>query len=163
METRWETTIEVRESQTRSFEADEAEILGASVALLQDMEYNVDEVETRLGVLSASKVVDADSAAQKAGLIALDVVNVLLSALTGSTPGGSAYSSADDQVGVQLTLVVLPSLAREAEYTARFTLQSTLYDKAGLVKERQLVDEPEAYQDIFDKLSQALFLETEAP
>lgn len=157
------TTLEVRELQTRSFAADEAEILGASVALLQDMEYNVDEVETRLGVLSASKVVDADRAAQKAGLIALDVVNLVLAALAGSTGGSSAYATADDQLGLKLTLVVLPSLAREGDYTARVTLQSALYDKAGAVKKLSFVEDPEVFQEIFDKLSKALFLETEVP
>jgi hypothetical protein len=149
--------------QTRTFEADETKIIGACVALLQDMEYNIDAVETQLGVLTASKVVDADSAAQKAGLIALDVVNVVLSALSGSASGGSAYAGADDEIGLDLTLVVLPSLAREGEYTARFTVQSTLYDKSERVKERNVVQEPLVYQEIFDKLSKALFLEMQSP
>jgi len=157
------TTLEVRELQTRSFEANETEIIGACVALLQDMEYNIDAVETQLGVLTASKVVDADSAAQKAGLIALDVVSALLSALGGGTSGGSAYAGADDEISLDVTLVVLPSLAREGEYTARFTVQSTLYDKAERVKERYVVEEPLVYQEIFDKLSKALFLETQSP
>lgn len=157
------TTLEVREAQTRSFQADEAEILGASVALLQDMEYNVDEIETHLGVLSASKIVDADSAAQKAGLIALDFLNALFSSVGGSSGStGSAYAGADDEIALNLTLVVLPSLAREGEYTARFTLQRTLYDKSERVKERGVIEEPLVYQEIFDKLSKALFLETEA-
>lgn len=157
------TSLEVRELQTRTFEADEAEILSASVALLQDMEYNVDEVEIDLGVLSASKIVDADSSAQKAGLIALDVVSILLAAISGSTPGGSAYATADDQLGLKMTLVVLPSLAREGEYIARVTVQSALFDKSGQTKELSFVESPDVYQEIFSKLSKALFLETEIP
>lgn len=157
------TTLEVRERQTRTFDADEAEIIGACVALLQDMEYNIDAVETQLGVLTASKLVDADSAAQKAGLIALDVVNVVLAALGAGRSGSSAYAGADDEIGLDLTLVVLPSLAREGEYTARFTLQSTLYDKAERVKKRHVIQEPIVYQEIFDKLSKSLFLETQTP
>jgi hypothetical protein len=157
------TTLEVREMETRTFEANEKMIIGACVALLQDMEYNIDAVETQLGVLTASKVVDADSVAQKAGLIALDVVNVIVSALAGGSPGGSAYQGADDKIGLDLTLVVLPSLAREGDYTARFTVQTTLYDKAGRVKERNVTQEPLVYQEIFEKLSKALFLESQSP
>ena len=148
--------------ETRTFEADENMIIGACVALLQDMEYNIDAVETQLGVLTASKIVDADSAAQKAGLIALDVVSVILAAFGGGSTGGSAYEGADDEIGLDLTLVVLPSLAREGDFTARFTVQTTLYDKAGRVKERNVTQEPLVYQEIFEKLSKALFLETQS-
>jgi len=156
------STLETREMQTRSFEADETAIIGASVSLLQDMEYNVDEVEPGLGLLTASKTVDVDSASQKAGLIALDVLAAVLTALGGGSPGSSAYMGADDEVGIELTLVVLPSLARDGEYTARVTVQSTLMDKAGRVKEQGEIEDPAVYQEIFEKLGRALFLETQA-
>lgn len=157
------STLDVREMQTRSFEVDdEANIIGASVALLQDMEYNLDEVEPALGLLTASKTVDADSASQKAGLIALDVLAGVFAALGGGSAGGGAYMSADDKIDLELTLVVLPSLAREGSYTARFTIQSTLWDKSDRVKEEGAIKDPAVYQEIFDKLSKALFLEREA-
>jgi len=156
------STLDVRTMQTRSFEvSDEADIIGASVALLQDMEYNVDEVEPALGLLTASKTVDADSESQKAGLIALDVLAGVFATLGGGSPGGSAYMSADDRIDLDLTLVVLPSLAREGDYTARFTIQSTLWDKSDRLKEEGAIEDPAVYQEIFDKLSKALFLEKE--
>lgn len=156
------STVEVRAIQTRSFEvADESDIIAASVALLQDMEYNVDEVEPPLGLLTASKVVDVDSTVQQAGLIALDVIALVLAAAGGGSPSGSAYMGADDQVGLELTLVVLPSLAREGEYTARVTVKSTLLDKGHRIKEQSVIEDPEIYQEIFEKLSKALYLETE--
>jgi hypothetical protein len=156
------STLDVRAMQTRSFEvSDEADIIGASVALLQDMEYNVDEVEPALGLLTASKTVDADSASQKAGLIALDVLAGVFATLGGGGAGSSAYMSADDRIDLDLTLVVLPSLAREGDYTARFTIQSTLWDKSARVKEEGAIKDPAVYQEIFDKLSKALFLEKE--
>lgn len=154
------SSLSAREAQTRTFDvADESEILQATVALLQDMEYNLDTLEPPLGVLSASKVVDADSALQKAGLVAVDVANVLMAVLTGSNPSGSAYDSADDEFRLKITLVVLPSLAREGEHTARITLQQTLIDKAERVKEMGVIDDPIVYQEIFERLSKALFLE----
>ncbi len=155
------TTLEVRELQTRTFEADEAEIIGACVALLQDMEYNIDAIEIPLGVLSASKVVDADSATQKAGLVAADVAMVILSVISGTSVGGGAYASADDEIGLKITLVVRPSLAGGDQYTVRITLQRTLIDKSARVKEVGVINDPIVYQEIFEKLSKSLYLQEE--
>ncbi|MBM4221661.1 MAG: hypothetical protein FJ170_06925, partial [Gammaproteobacteria bacterium] len=70
-----ESTIDVRTMQSRNFAAPaETTILAAAVAVLQDMEYNLDSVEKPLGVLSASKVSDADSKSEKSGLFLLDVL-----------------------------------------------------------------------------------------
>jgi len=156
------STLEVREVQTRTFEVVEGnEIIRASVALLQDMEYNLDEVEPQLGLLTASKTVDADSASQKAGLIALDVLVGVLGAAGGGSPTGSAYLGADDKIDLELTLVVLPSLARDGDYLARFTIQSTLWDKSARVKKQGVIEDPAVYREIFDKLSKSLFVEKE--
>ena len=47
--------------QTRKLEApSEIAILTATIAVLQDMEFNVDRIEKSLGVITASKVSDAD-------------------------------------------------------------------------------------------------------
>ena len=149
-----------RDVQTRTFEAtDETQILQASVALLQDMEYNLDTIEYPLGVLSASKVVDADSASQKAGLLAADILLGTLAAIAGGTPSGSAYGGADDEFQLRITLVVLPSLAREGSHTARITIQQRLIDKSDRVKEMGVIEDPAVYQEIFAKLSQSLYLE----
>jgi len=146
--------------QTFTFEGvDETKILAASVALIQDMEYNIDEIERPLGVITASKVVDADSAAQKAGLLALDIGMIILAALSGSSSGGSALATADDEIALNLTLVVTPSMTQENTYSARITLQRTLYDQSKLVKERGVIADPKVYQQIYDKLSKAVFLE----
>ena len=40
----------------------ETTILTATIAVLQDMEFNVDRIEKPLGVITASKVSDADDA-----------------------------------------------------------------------------------------------------
>lgn len=151
-----------REIQTRTFEvANESIILQAAVALLQDMEYNIDAIEVPLGVLSASKVVDADSAAQKAGLVAADVAMVILSIISGTSVGGGAYASADDEIGLKITLVVQSSLAGGDQYTARITLQRTLIDKSHRVKEVGVINDPLVYQEIFEKLSKSLYLQGE--
>ena len=155
-----QSSLSEREAQTRTFDvSDDSEILQASVALLQDMEYNVDTIEQPLGVLSASKVVDADSATQKAGLIAADIALGILSIIGGTAPSGSAYAGADDEISLKITLVVLPSMAREGQHTARITIQRILIDKSERVKEVGLIEDPLIYQEVFGKLSKSLVLE----
>ena len=149
-----------RDAQTRFFDAsDEAEILQASAALLQDMEYNIDTVEAPLGVLTASKVVDADDAQQQALLVSAEVALALLSILSGSTPDVGLHNQADDQFNLTLTLVVLPRLGVEGQFVVRATLQSTLIDKSGKYKEVKIIKDPSIYQSIFAKLSESLSLE----
>jgi hypothetical protein len=150
----------VREVQTRTFEVPaEANILQASVALMQDMEYNFDTIEYQLGVLNGSKTVDADSMLRNAGLVAADVVLSILSIATGNVPGGSLYAGADDEIHLEVTMVVLPSLETEGQYTARITIRSELIDKTERVKRVVMIEDPVVYQEIFEKLSKSLFLE----
>lgn len=154
------STLQEREVQTRTFAVPaESEILQASISMLQDMEYNLDAIEYPLGVLTASKLVDADSAMKNVALVAADVALVILSILGGTTPGESLYAGADDQIDLKVTLVVLPSLAHEERYTARITIQRTLYDKSERVKEVGVVTDPIVYQEVFKRLSTALVLE----
>ncbi len=150
-----ESTLEVRAVQTRNFEApSEVKILAASVGVLQDMEFNIDVVEKPLGVLTASKIMDADSTQEKVGLFILD----LLCAAGGSDCG--AMASASDRQTVSITLIVLPSLARPHEFTARITMQRIVFDKMERVKLREPIESAEVYQQIFEKLSRSIFLET---
>ena len=74
-----ESTLAVRSIQTRTLAApSETEILAATIAVLQDMEFNVDRIEKPLGVITASKVSDADSAEEKVGLFMLDVKSLVV-------------------------------------------------------------------------------------
>lgn len=150
-----ESALEVRSMQTRSYEVeDEASILAASIGVLQDMEYNIDEIERPLGVLTASKVIDADSAGEKAGLVLMEII----CAAGGSGSCGYMATASDEEKFI-LTLVVLPRLAKRGEYTARITLQRILYDKQARIKERGIIADAETYQQIFEKLSKSIFLE----
>jgi hypothetical protein len=57
-----------RQLQMRRYETDDEEkMLAASAALLQDLGFNLDESETRLGVISASKSRDARETGQMVG------------------------------------------------------------------------------------------------
>ncbi len=151
-----ESTLDVRSIQTRIMVApSEADILAATIAVLQDMEFNVDRIEKPLGVITASKVSDADSGSEKAGLIFLDVLCAIGS-------GGCDYTStASDEQHIILTMVVLPSLERSGEYSVRVTVQRVIYDKEDRIKEMQQLADAEIYQEIFDNLRKSLFIEVE--
>lgn len=148
-----ESSLEQRSKQSRIFEAEsEAAILAASVAVLQDMEYNLELIEKPLGVLTASKKVDADSTSEKVGLITLDVLCAI------SFSSCDNYSTASDEQVITLTLVVTPSLARPGDFVARVTIHYVEFDKMHRVKIRSTIEEAGIYQDVFAKLSQSLFL-----
>lgn len=149
-----ETTVEIRNIQSRSYDVpSDATILAASVAVLQDMEYNLDRIERPLGVLSASKVSDADSSSEKAQLFLLD----LLCAAGGTQC--NAMANASDKQKIAVTLVVLPSLAKQGSFIARITIQRVVYNKQEKVTLSEAVVDAETYQKIFDKLSQSIFLQ----
>ena len=154
-----ESTLEVRSLQTRKIAApSETAILTATIALLQDLEFNIDRIEKPLGVISASKISDADHKGEKTTRFFLDFLCVVGGIAGG---GGSCdnMSTAKDEQALMLTMVVLPSLEREGEYAVRVTLQRIIYDKEGRVKVLQRVAKPEIYQEVFDKSRSALFIE----
>jgi hypothetical protein len=150
-----ESTLDIRSIQTRTFEApSEIAILAATIATLQDMEYNIERIEKPLGVITASKISDADSAGEKTGLFILD----LFCAATGGG-GCDAMSSAKDEQQITLTMVVLPSLARSGEYVTRITIQRVIFDKAERIKVLERIDDAETYQKIFENLSKAIYIQ----
>jgi hypothetical protein len=150
-----ESTLEVRSIQTRTLTApSEIDILTATIAVLQDMEFNIDRIEKPLGVITASKVTDADSANEKTGLFFLDLLCAI-----GGGGGCDAMSTAQDDQHITLTMVVLPSLARDGEYTARITIQRVIYDKMDRVLVLERIDDADTYQQIFDNLRKSLFIQ----
>jgi hypothetical protein len=150
-----ESTLDVRSIQTRTFAApSETAILAAAIALLQDMEYNIDGIEKSLGVITASKVTDADSSSQKTGLFILDLLCVI------SMSGGcDAMSKASDEQHLTVTMVVLPSLARSGEYITRITIQGVMYNKAEQILVLERIDDAETYQQVFDNLRKAIYIQ----
>jgi hypothetical protein len=150
-----ESTLDVRAIQTRTFEASsEIAILTATVAVFQDMEFNIDRIEKPLGVITASKLSDADSKGEKAGLFFLD----MLCAVGGVMSCNASSAARDDQI-ITLTMVVLPSLARDGLYRVRITMQRVIHDKVKRIKTLERIDDAETYQKIFDNLRKSLFLQ----
>ncbi|MBI5450282.1 MAG: hypothetical protein HY940_02900 [Gammaproteobacteria bacterium] len=141
-----------RQIQTRVFATqDEKQILAASAAVLQDMGYTLEESETRLGVLTASKMADATSGVQ----IGLVILSVMLD-------GDHHHQqvAVDKEQKIRATLVVLPRQGGDG-YAVRLTLQRVVWNTAGQVSRTETIKNNEVYSDFFDKLGKSVFLEAQ--
>ncbi|MDO8302402.1 MAG: hypothetical protein Q7T18_04080 [Sedimentisphaerales bacterium] len=143
------TTLQDRQLQTRMFYTnDEANILSASAAALQDMGFSLDESETELGVIVASKDRSATDAGQVVGAI-------FIAAMTG------VASPIDSKQKIRVSLVTYPSGEKNDKITVRVTFQRIVWDTQGQVTKLQRVDDPKLYEGFFEKLSKSVFLEAQ--
>ncbi len=142
-------SLQRRQVQTRVFETDdEAELLSASAGLLQDLGFTLDESETELGVLVASKQRDASEAGQIAGAIMIAIVF-------------GAYLPTDDVQKIRAALITR-DLGGERRGTAvRLTLQRIVWNTEGEISRTEPLDDPAMYQEFFAKLSKAVFLDAQ--
>jgi len=142
-----ESSFADRQMQSRMFDTtDHALLLASSVAVLQDLGYALDETNSRLGLLTASKEVSAKSTTQVVGML-------LLAVLTG------ASGRIDDKQKIRVCLVVAPSFSRADASIARITIQRIVWDTQGVVTRIEAVTDPTLYQAFFAKLEKATFLE----
>ena len=141
-------SLERRQAQTRVFEtADEAELLSASAALLQDLGFSLDESEVDLGVIVASKDRDATEAGQVVGAVAMAILF-------------GARVPVDDEQKFCAALVTR-KLEERSGYAVRLTIQRIVWDTDGKVSKTEPLDDPRMYQEFFDKLSKSVFLEAQ--
>ena len=144
-------SLEHRQLQTRRFHTDEKTLLSASASVLQDLGFNINESETELGVIVASKQRDATTPGQVVGA----VVVVLL---TGVMP------PIDKEQLIRASLVTRPIHIDETDpskcrTSVRITFQRIVSNSQGQITRREGIHEAKIYQAFFDKLSQSLFLE----
>jgi hypothetical protein len=141
------TSLEDRQMQSRKFDTlDQTRLLAAGAAVMQDLGYNIDESNTALGVLTASRRADAKDTRQIVALVALGL-------LTG-TP--VAY---DEKQKITLCLVIRQSLDDPNASVARITMQRIIWNSQGTLSRVESIKAQELYQAFFDKLSKAVFLE----
>lgn len=141
------TSLEDRQLQSRKFDTlDNKLLLSSGAAVLQDLGYNIDESNVRLGVITASKNADARDAGQIAGAI-------VLALLTGSV------TATDKEQKIRICLVLQESLDDQDSSVARITVQRVIWNTEGKIARVESINSPELYQAFFDKLSKATFLE----
>ncbi len=135
----------LRRMQTRRFDTtNEGELLQASLGVLQDLGFELDEAESNLGLLVASKQRDATDALQITGKI-----------LAGALGGAQVPVDVTQRIRVSLITRVISA----SESTVRITFQRTVWNDLGQVSRYDTLDDPELYQEFFFKLSKAVFLE----
>lgn len=137
-------TVADRQLQTRHFDTrDEAEILSACAALLQDLGFGIDESETKLGLIAGSKERDATEAGQIVASIAMAVIFGV------ATP-------IDDYQKIRASIITRPVAGG---INVRVTFQRAVWNTDGRISRLERLDEPEMYEGFFEKLSKAIFLE----
>lgn len=140
-------SLRERQMQTRKYETrDEGKILSACVGLLQDMGFNLDESESKLGLITSSKMRSAENVGQIAGAI-------LIALLGGVVP------PVDKEQKMRASVVTCPIGEQENYVAVRVTFQRIVWNTEGKVTKSESIIDPEVYKEFFDKLSKSIFLE----
>lgn len=136
-----------RQAQSRTFDTDdEAKVLSASAAVLQDLGFNLDESETKLGLVVGSKTRSARKASQIVGSIILGVLS-------------GAYVSTDKVQKMRACLVTRPAGEEKKSIRVHVTFQRIVWNSQNQVTKREGLTDPKIYQEFFSRLSKSLFLE----
>jgi hypothetical protein len=173
-------SLQLRQLQTRRVEGiDEKTLLAACVGVLQDLGFNIDESEARLGVIVASKSRSAVEPAHVAGDVLADaLLEAAFEALFAAVIGDDADDDDwDEDEGedivydvtqeIRASVVTRPALdssgqPRSDAQVIRITIQRLVWNSEGEISHSESIEDPEAYQKFFDRLSKSIFLELQA-
>jgi hypothetical protein len=145
-------SLQQRQLQTRRFDGTtEAEILAAAAGVLQDLGFVIDESETGLGLMVASKRRSATNVAQQ-------VTAVLVELVLGWP------MATDEEQTIRASLVSRPATGAVAAAAAdsfhvRVTFQRLVRNDRRQVSEAEPLDDPALYEGFFERLSKSVFLE----
>ena len=140
-------SIQQRQAQTRRFETgDERRLLAASAGVLQDLGFTLDESETELGLITASKERDATEMGQLAEALLLSIVTWRMKAI-------------DKTQRIRVSLVTRPVGGDTPGTAVRVTFQRIVWNTEDKISRLESLTNPKLYQGFFAKLSKAVFLE----
>ena len=143
------TSLNERQLQTKSYDTtNESEILSSSVATLQDMGFNIDEINRDFGVITCSKTRDAREIGQQIGYFLLSIFG-----------GVNAMDSADYVQNIRATVVVTPKEKLKKVIDVRLTVMRVIRNHKNMVLKVENIKDKAIYQQFFDKLSKSVFLE----
>lgn len=138
-------SMALRQLQTRRFDtSDEKNLLSAALGVLQDLGFTIDESEASLGVLVASKQRDAYDTGQIVGAI-------MVGALLGTEV------SYDTEQRIRVSVVTAPVSKKSTKL--RVTFQRVVWNSRHDITRSESLEDATLYQEFFDKLSKAVFLE----
>ena len=136
--------LELRRLQTRRFETqNEHELLTAALEVLQDLGFEVDETESDLGLIVASKNRDAVSTGEMIGAFIIGAA-------------GDEEVTYDVEQKIRASVVTRPM--GKGGTTVRVTFQRIVWNNRGSISGNQSIEDPKLYQEFFVKLSNSVFL-----
>lgn len=136
--------LELRRLQSRRFETrNEGELLHASLDVLQDLGFEVDETESDLGLIVASKNRDASSVG---GIVGAIIV------------GAAGDTDVTYDVEQKIRASVVTSPMGRAGTAVRVTFQRMVWNNQGAISAKESIEDPQLYQEFFRKLSLAVYL-----
>lgn len=155
-----EQSLKDRQLQMRQYETkDEQKIVTSVAGVLQDLGFTLDNSETDLGFVAASKKADATSGGQIAAAVVADALGIA-TALVGVPCYTNAVSRCDKSQMVKASVITQPSLDGN-KMVVRVTFQRIVWNMSDLISRVETVNEPTIYQKFYDSLSKAIFLEAE--
>lgn len=142
--------LEKRQLQMRQYDTtDEKQIITAVAGVLQDLGFTLDESETEVGLVAASKKADAKSKGQIAGAVIFDVLF-----------GSNTTSQCDKEQKVKASVIAKPSLDGK-QTVVRVTFQRVVWNMNNQISRVETISDPEIYQKFYEGLSKAIFLEAQ--
>jgi hypothetical protein len=136
--------LEQRRIQTRRFETQsEHELLTASLEVLQDLGFSLDETEPDLGLIVASKNRDASSTGEMIGAFII---------------GAAGDTQVSYNVEQRIRASVVTRGLGKSGTSVRVTFQRIVWNNLGEISTNESIEEPKLYQEFFAKLSNSVFL-----
>jgi hypothetical protein len=166
-------TLANRQMQSRKYDIkSEKELLSASSNVLQDMGFNLDESNMPLGVIVSSKSRDATDGGQIAGAILLGVLfgaNAVVYDKTQKIRASLVTKPAttSNPIEVNVTTKAGKQIKFDQQvdsgkgYIVRVTFQRMVWNQKGILSKIEGVNDPEIYQEFFEKLSKSIFLQAQ--
>jgi hypothetical protein len=157
------TQLEVRESQTRTFDtADSKLVMKAMLNVLQDDGYVVKNAVVELGLITATKEIDVapGQSGSDGGLLG----GLSGAVVFGGGPGGVIFGGPQRQPAYPKTEVrdFTGNVSEFGSQTkVRVSFQRKILDNRGDVVEVQPIEDPVFYQDFFSRMDKSLFLQQE--
>ncbi len=155
-----DSTINVRDLQSEVYsEGNEEKVMSACAGALQDLGFNIEESETELGLIVASKTRTAMNKNAFAGAFALDLCIAVMAGYSGSGYSGSSlHRQVDDVQRLKGSVIVSKRVAKEG-YIVRVNFQRIVWNVAGEISKMETLNAPKLYHGFFEYITKALFLE----
>lgn len=143
--------LQKRELQMRQYDTiDQVKIITSVAGVLQDLGFTLDDSETDVGFVAASKKADATNHGQ-----------VFLMALLGGLGNNpQAVQQCDKSQVIKASVITKPSLDGK-KTVVRVTFQRIVWNMANQINRVETLSDPEMYQKFYESLSKAIFLEAQ--